>query len=328
MKWHHGRTSGVFGASGNAAVTAVQGSMAVQVSDGSGWITNSSGDGIVWWNDNEVKNGAKLQLAISAADSTLNRIDRVIVAWKTTNYVDFPEIKILKGTAASVAKAPALTNNSTVRQISLARITINAGTTALTPSMITDERLDPAVCGIVTEQVELDTTTMQDQFQSLLVAMSNELVELKKQVEQAASGSLIDKSVTRAKLANDALYSPILKPTTAAYAITATDFGKTYCDAYSLRNNNITLTMSKAVADAAPVNAEIAFARTYNLKSVKLTITGARIINLDAGQQGGASSSVTFSIPERGGMFALKKVEQDNSAGSFWILTGNAEVVS
>lgn len=178
MKWHHGRTSGVFAANNNAAVTAVQGSMAVQVSDGNGWITDSGGDGIVWWNDNEVKNGSKLQLTVDAADSTLNRIDRVIVEWKTTNYVDYPEIKILKGTASSMAAAPALTNNSTLRQISLAKVSIAAGTTALTPSMITDERLDETVCGLVTEQVGIDTTTMQSQFQALLDSISGELADL------------------------------------------------------------------------------------------------------------------------------------------------------
>lgn len=189
MKWHHGRTSGVFGADGNAAVTAAQGSMAVQVSDGNGWITDSGGDGIVWWNDNEIKNGAKLQLTVDAADSTLNRIDRVVVEWKTTNYVDYPEIKILKGTASSSATAPALTNNSTLRQLSLARISIPAGTTALTNSLITDERLDKSVCGLVTEQVGVDTTTMQAQFEATLTetqeqsaavlkAINDELAEL------------------------------------------------------------------------------------------------------------------------------------------------------
>lgn len=189
MKWHHGRTSGVFAADGNAAVAAVQGSMAVTVSDGNGWITDSGGNGIVWWNDTEKTNGAKLQLTIDAADGTLNRVDRVIVEWKTTNYVDYPEIKILKGTPSSTASAQALTNNSTLRQISLAKVSIAAGTTALTPAMITDERLDETVCGIVTEQVGIDTTTMQAQFEAVLTetqeqceavldAISDELADL------------------------------------------------------------------------------------------------------------------------------------------------------
>ena len=179
MKWLHGRTSGVFGANGNAAVSALETpGMAVTVSDGVGWMSNVNGDGVVWWNDSEAVNTSKLQLDIDAADGVLNRIDRIIVEWKTTNYVDLPEIKVLKGATSSKAKAPALTNNSTVRQISLARIAINAGVTAITASMITDERLNTSVCGLVTDRVSIDTSMMHSQFDSLLTAIQKELADL------------------------------------------------------------------------------------------------------------------------------------------------------
>ena len=169
MRWHHGRTSGVFAAGSNASVQALSTpGMAVEVSDGTGWMANSGRNGIVWWIDNESVDGVKLQLAVDAADGVLNRVDRVIVEWKTTNYVDYPEVKILKGAKSGKAAAPALTNNSTIRQISLARISVAAGTTAITASMITDERLDASVCGLVTEKVGIDTSTMQSQFSTLL----------------------------------------------------------------------------------------------------------------------------------------------------------------
>lgn len=179
MKWLHGRTSGVFAASGNAAVTALSTpAMAVQVSDGTGWMSNSGKDGVVWWNDNNSENGSQLQLSIDAADGTLGRIDRIIVEWKTTNYVDYPEIKVLKGSKSSEPSAPALTNNSTVRQISLAKITIAAGTTTITDTMITDERLDASVCGLVTDGIQIDTTTMNNQFQAFLESIASELQDL------------------------------------------------------------------------------------------------------------------------------------------------------
>ena len=189
MRWLHGRTSGVFGADNNAAVAAVQGAMAVTVSDGTGWMSNNNSDGVVWWNDNESVNGSKLQLSVDPADSTLNRIDRVIVEWKTTNYVDYPEIKILKGTKSSNASAPALTNNSTVRQISLARISITAGTISLTNSLITDERLDASVCGLVTESLSIDTSVINKQFEELLA-------QLRKNIDETAGGALPDGAVT------------------------------------------------------------------------------------------------------------------------------------
>lgn len=193
MRWHHGRTSGVFAAGGNAAVRALSSpGMAVEVTDGTGWMTNAGGNGVVWWIDNETKDGEKLKLTIDPADGVLNRIDRVIVEWKTTNYVDYPEVKILKGTPSSTAAAPALTNTSIVRQISLAQISVKAGTTAITASAITDERLDESVCGKVTESVSADTSVVEDQFRAMLgetqVQIDNILGDTKKNSDATLNG--------------------------------------------------------------------------------------------------------------------------------------------
>lgn len=192
MRWLHGRTSGVFAAAGNAAVAALETpGMAVTVTDGTGWLTDAGGNGVVWWNDTEKTTGAKLILNVDMADAVLDRIDRVIVEWPTTNYVGLPEIKILKGTPASNAAAPALTNSSTVRQISLARVAVRAGITAVTASMITDERLDPAVCGLVTDELTVDTTTMQAQFSAFLAKIQNDLANI-----EAGSGLVTRQTYT------------------------------------------------------------------------------------------------------------------------------------
>ena len=184
MKWLHGRTSGVFAADNNAAVTAVQNEMAVNISDGLGWMANSGKDGVVWWIDQEAVNGAKLKAQIDPADSALNRIDRIIVEWKTTNYVDYPEIKVLKGSISANPTAPALTNNSTVRQISLARVRVAAGTTAITASMITDERLDASVCGLVTESIRIDTSMIDAQFKAVLQETQNQTQAVLNAIQQ------------------------------------------------------------------------------------------------------------------------------------------------
>ena len=119
MKWLHGRTSGVFGAEGNLATSIVPNSMSIEVSDGIGWMSNENGDGVVFWNDSEQTSGSKLTLTHDVADSALDRIDRIVVTWETTNYVALPTISILKGTASSNPKPPALTNNNVQRQISI-----------------------------------------------------------------------------------------------------------------------------------------------------------------------------------------------------------------
>ena len=178
MRWLHGRTSGVFGGDGNLAVEAVGGSYAVTVSDGTGWMSNANGDGIVFWVDNQAEESQKLRLTPDIADQVLPRIDRVVVTWETTDYVALPTVTILKGTAASNPQPPSLTNNTLRRQISLARIQIPAGASTISSSMITDERLDSSVCGIVTGSVEFDTTVMQAQFEELLSQIETELEEL------------------------------------------------------------------------------------------------------------------------------------------------------
>lgn len=178
MRWLHGRSSGVFGSGGNASVSAVLDTMAVTVSDGNGWLSNENADGIVWWINNEAESGEKLKLPFDMADAVFTRIDRVVVSWQTTNYVELPEVVVLKGTPASNPTAPALTNNSTVRQISLAAVRIPAGATKITAAMITDERLDPSVCGLVTAGISVDTTVMHSQFDAFLKSIQNELAEL------------------------------------------------------------------------------------------------------------------------------------------------------
>ena len=177
MKWLHGRTSGVFGADGNLSVTA-NGDMTVSVSDGVGWLANDKADGTVFWNDTKEQTGSELQLTIPLSDPILPRIDRVVVSWDTVDYATKPRIEVLKGTADSTPSAPALTNNSLLRQISLAQISVSEAASKIAASDITDERLDEDVCGLVTETVKIDTTTMQSQFEALLKAVSNELAGL------------------------------------------------------------------------------------------------------------------------------------------------------
>lgn len=174
MRWHHGRTRGVYGAPGELVTSALtMPAMAVTVSDGGGWLTDASGNGIHFWNDIFAATAALLQLSIATADGVLNRIDRVIVEWSTPNYTQLPEIKILKGINAVTPVAPALINNASLRQISLARIRVSAGTLAITAGMITDERFDASVCGIVTETVQLDTTMATAQFDEVLSDAQN-----------------------------------------------------------------------------------------------------------------------------------------------------------
>lgn len=177
MKWLHGRSSGVFGADGNLSVTA-NGDMTVSVSDGVGWLANDKADGTVFWNDTKEQTGSELQLTIPLADPVLPRIDRIVVSWDTVDYASKPRIEVLKGTPNNAPTAPELTNNTLKRQISLARIGVAAAVSSISADNITDERLDPDVCGLVTDWVSVDTTTIQAQFSALLEKVKTELAQL------------------------------------------------------------------------------------------------------------------------------------------------------
>lgn len=178
MKWLHGRTSGVFGAENNLAVTAGYGAMQILVSDGLGWLANENKDGTVFWNDTKSETGTELALPLSVSDAVLPRIDRVVVTWETVDYTEKPVIEILSGTASASPAAPELTNNTLKRQISLAQVYIAPASTKITADNITDERLNSDVCGIVTEDISVDTSMAQNQFLALLKRIKQELDDL------------------------------------------------------------------------------------------------------------------------------------------------------
>ena len=189
MRWLHGRTKGVYAGAGNAAVTAVGGVMQVSVAPGIGWMTDANGDGICWWFDT----AQTMTVDPAEGTGTLDRIDRVVIQWRTVDYADKPELVILKGTSASSPVAPSLTNDTTLRQISLAKVNIPAGTTELTALNIIDERLDPAVCGIVTETVTADTSMIAAQYAAALQTLYDAIA-------QAWSGVISDGAITYEKL--------------------------------------------------------------------------------------------------------------------------------
>lgn len=177
MKWLHGRSSGVFGADGNLSVTA-NGDMTVSVSDGVGWLANDKADGTVFWNDTKEQTGSELQLTIPLPDAILPRVDRIVVSWDTVDYAEKPRIEVLKGMPNNAPTASELTNNTLKRQISLARIYVAAAVSSISADSITDERLDPDACGLVTDWVSVDTTTIQAQFSALLEKVKTELAQL------------------------------------------------------------------------------------------------------------------------------------------------------
>ncbi|MEJ5222856.1 MAG: hypothetical protein WHV44_00250 [Anaerolineales bacterium] len=94
--------------------------------------------GAAWIKGHYFESDAQETLPISAAHATLNRIDRVVVRlnW-TTNTI---ALAVLTGTPASTPTAPALTQSSTIWEISLAQVYVGAAVSTIAAGNVTDER--------------------------------------------------------------------------------------------------------------------------------------------------------------------------------------------
>lgn len=128
-------------------------------------------------------------------------------------------------------------------------------------------------------------------------------------------------SITRAKLANDALYSPFVNVSTDAFDFDASHLGKTLVANKS--TSDFIITMTEEQSELFPNSSEVAVL-WQQAKSVKIAC-GENVYFGIAGYSG--FKNVTVALPEQFSMCALKKVYHA-SGKSFWVLTGNVEVLS
>lgn len=107
------------------------------------------------------KNDTALSLTIDPADSVLNRIDRVVLSLDLISRTIKSKVK--KGTSSSSPVAPNITRDSSVYELSLAQIKVNAKATSV---IAIDERLDQSVCGFVSIAAGVPDQEMWNKFTS------------------------------------------------------------------------------------------------------------------------------------------------------------------
>ncbi|WP_411677899.1 hypothetical protein [Caproicibacter sp.] len=118
--------------------------------------------GQAWINGYYYRSDADIPFQIRNADGVLNRKDTVVLRWDLNERSI--SAQILTGAPASNPVAPAIVRTAEQYDLKLAEISIPAGTTAITQSLITDTRLDNSVCGIVHAVVDhIDTKTFYNQ---------------------------------------------------------------------------------------------------------------------------------------------------------------------
>lgn len=111
-------------------------------------------DGRVCWRD-EV--GEDLTLDIGEPDP---RIDRIVLELNKLKDDRAVYLKVLKGTAAAVPVAPALTRTTDVYQLSLAQVLVEANQAII--AAVTDERPDETVCGLANVTLGIKPPTGMD----------------------------------------------------------------------------------------------------------------------------------------------------------------------
>lgn len=132
-------TSGVY--ADELGVTAMDG-MTVAVGQGRAWI-----EGYLYSND------SPLTLVIGTASASLHRKDSIVLR------LDLNErtiaAHVVAGTpAAKDPVAPKVVRTADRYELKIAEVYVPAGTTAITQPLITDTRLDDAVCGITVSAVQ------------------------------------------------------------------------------------------------------------------------------------------------------------------------------
>ena len=158
--------------------------------------------GRAWFNNTWTRNDALIVLTVPTAEQVLKRIDAVVLEVNSLDTVRNNSIKIVKGTPASKPAKPSLTKNDDVHQYPLAYITVDPNVTVITQQKI-QNAVGTSACPFVTGII--DTLDIDD----LIAQWSSEFnvlfAELEDMIAQAASQTILDKSVTFPKLANDAI---------------------------------------------------------------------------------------------------------------------------
>lgn len=115
---------------------------------------------------------SKRNISISAAHSSLKRIDRIIARMDDSDSVRSIEIYKKEGVSSTTPTAPKLVRESNYYEIALADIYVMPGATEITNTNIVDTRLDRELCGMVIPAfpTPLNLESISNQYVSLLQA--------------------------------------------------------------------------------------------------------------------------------------------------------------
>ena len=189
------RTSGVYSKDTNYAVS-VTGARQITVAPGLAWVNYDDFKGV------SACSREAVNLTVPDADSTLSRIDRVVLQFDTA--ANLTAVKLKTGTPAAAPEPPAILQNHNQYELGLCTVSVPAGSSVVTAADITDTRADEAVCGLMRDGVTgIPTETLLAQYTAILTAMQQsgnaQLQQLAESIKAVDSGSFYTKEQADAK---------------------------------------------------------------------------------------------------------------------------------
>ena len=161
------RTSGVYAKDTNYAVS-VTGPRQITVAPGLAWINYDDFKGV------SACSREAVNLTVPDADSTLSRIDRVVLQFDTA--ANLTAVKLKPGTPAAAPEPPAILQNHNQYELGLCTVSVPAGSSVITAADITDTRADEDVCGVMRDGVTgIPTAQLQAQALAIMTQLSTEL---------------------------------------------------------------------------------------------------------------------------------------------------------
>ena len=161
------RTSGVYAKDSNYAVS-VTGPRQITVAPGLAWINCDDFKGV------SACSREAVNLTVPDADSTLPRIDRVVLQFDTA--ANLTAVKLKPGTPAAAPEPPAILQNHNQYELGLCTVSVPAGSSVVTAADITDTRAAEDVCGVMRDGVTgIPTAQLQAQALAIMTQLSTEL---------------------------------------------------------------------------------------------------------------------------------------------------------
>lgn len=189
--FHCTRSSGVF-TDGDFSYLVTGADNNITIQEGIGWIRNSRFSGKVV----ALKSAVMLELGIS--DSLYSRIDAVVIRFDATQ--NRTEIVIKQGTAGPMPTPPEVVRTESLYELHIYHVLRQVGSVTVTPSDITDVRLNSEYCGLMADSVtSIDTSAIWAQIDSLIKGADERIDEsIKDHLQEAKdSGEFDGVSVTK-----------------------------------------------------------------------------------------------------------------------------------